>query len=98
MAVSADDDPIRLTPRLANPSEIVFKVPRVGFSGNRKVFVQHITIPQQDELRCFIVRDFLVTIEMLARSFLVHLETKLAAHPLQLFKSCFVYTIGGVKS
>src|SRR5262249_33453637 len=98
MAMSADDDPIRLTPRLTDPSEIVFKVPGVDFSGNRKDFVQYITIPQQHDLCCVIVGDFLVTVEVLARSLFAHLETKLAAHALLLFKSCFVYVIGCVKS
>ena len=81
MAVGADDDPIRLTAR-PDPSEIVVNVALVGPGRNRKAFVYHIAIPRQDELRCFIVGNFLVAIEMLARSFLIHLETELKAHAL----------------
>ena len=75
VTVHADDDPVRLPARLANPSHIVFAVALVRLGGDRKGFIEHIPVAQQHQLRCFVVRDFFAAIKVLTVSLLAHFET-----------------------
>ena len=70
VAVNAHDQPVRLAPCLANPTQVVLQVALVGLGFDRETLAAHIAIAQQAQFGGFCVGNLLIAVEMLARPFM----------------------------
>ena len=86
VAVDADDDPVGLAARFADPSQVVLQVALVGFGRDRETFAGNVAIAEQAQLRGLGVANFLVAVKMFARSLVALFKAELAADAFQLLE------------
>src|SRR5512147_2263363 len=96
--MGADDDPVGLAARLADPAQIVLQVAFIGFGGDTKAFGQDIAIAEQVQLGGAGAGEFLVAVKMFARALGALFKTELAADALQLREGRGVDGVGGLET